>query len=53
MDVRVELKRKLSAKELKLLNCSVGKDSWEPLELKGDPTSLSYRKSVLNIHWKD
>ena len=36
-----------------LLNCGVGEDSWEPLGLQGDPTSLSYRKSVLNIHWKD
>ena len=30
-----------------------GEDSWEPLGLQGDPTSPSYRKSVLNIHWKD
>ena len=29
MDVRVGLWRKLSAKELMLLNCSVGEDSWE------------------------
>ena len=36
-----------------LLNCGVGEDSWESLGLKGDPTSPSYRKSVLNIHWKD
>ena len=27
MDVRVGLKRKFSAKELKLLNCGVGEDS--------------------------
>ena len=26
---------------------------WESLGLQGDPTSPSYRKSVLNIHWKD
>ena len=32
-------KRKLSAKELMLLNCDVGEDSWESLELPGDPTS--------------
>ena len=51
--MRVGILSKLNTKGLKLLNCSVGKDSWEPLELKGDPTSLSYRKSVLNIHWKD
>ena len=36
-----------------LLNCGVGEDSWEPLELQGDPTHQSSRKSVLNIHWKD
>ena len=36
-----------------LLNCCVGEDSWESLGLQGDPTSQSYRKSVLNIHWKD
>ena len=33
--------RKLSAEELMLLNCGVGEDSWEPLELQGDPTSPS------------
>ena len=36
-----------------LLNCDVKEDSWEPLRVQGDPTSPSYRKSVLNIHWKD
>ena len=36
-----------------LLNCGVGEDSWQSLELQGDPTSQSKRKSVLNIHWKD
>jgi len=36
-----------------LLNCGVGEDSWESLGQQGDPTSPSYRKSVLNIHWKD
>ena len=33
MDVRVGLLRKLSAEELMLLNCCVGKDSWESLEI--------------------
>ena len=28
-------------------------DSWESLGLKGDETSPSQRKSVLDIHWKD
>ena len=36
-----------------LLKCGVGEDSWESLGLQGDPTRQSYRKSVLNIHWKD
>jgi len=36
-----------------LLNCGVGEDCWESLGLQGDATSLSWRKSILNIHWKD
>ena len=36
-----------------LLNCDVREDSWESLRQQGNPTSPSYRKSVLNIHWKD
>ena len=36
-----------------LLNCGVGEDSWESLGLQGDPTNQSWRKSVLNIHWKE
>ena len=49
MDVRVGLWRRLSAEELMLLNCGVG----ESCGLQGDPTRPSWRKSVLNIHWKD
>ena len=41
MDVRVGLERKLSAKELMLLNYVVGEDSCKSLELQGDPTSPS------------
>ena len=41
MDVRVGLWRKLSAKELMLLNYGVGEDSWESLGLQGDQTSQS------------
>ena len=52
MDVRVGLERKLSTEELMLLNCGVGEDSWESLGLQGDPTSPSWRRSVLGIHWK-
>ena len=33
--------RKLSSKELMLLNCGVGEDSWESLGQQGDPTSPS------------
>ena len=48
MDVRVGLWRKLSTKELMLLNCGVGEDSWEsldckeiqPVHSKGDQYSL-------------
>ena len=41
MDVRVGLWRRLSAKELMLLNCGVGEDSWESLGLQEDLISLS------------
>ena len=51
--VRVGLWRKLSAKELMLLNCGVGEYSWESFGLQGDQTSQSLRKSILNIHWKN
>ena len=34
MDVRVGLRRRLSAEELMLLNCGVGEDSWESLDCK-------------------
>ena len=44
---------KLSAKELKLLNCCAGEDSWESPDLQGNQTSQSERKSVLNGHRKD
>ena len=53
MDVRVGLWRKMSAKELMLLNCGVGEDSWESLGLQGDPTSPFWRRSALGVHWKD
>ena len=33
------MQRKLSTKELMLLNCGVAEDSWESLGLQGDPTS--------------
>ena len=58
MDVRVELKRKLSAEELMLLNCGVEEDSWEldsweldckeiqPVNPKGNQSSTFIRKMV-------
>ena len=53
MDVRVGLWRKLSAEELKLLNCGVGEDSWESLGEQGDPTSPFWRRSALGFLRKD
>ena len=34
-------------------NCSAGEGSWESLGQQEDQTSQSWRKSTLNIHWKD
>ena len=50
MDVRVGLWRKLSAEELMLLNCGVGEDSWESLEIqpvhpKGDQSWVFIRRT--------
>ena len=44
---------KAEHRRIDALNCGVGEDPWESLGLQGDPTSPSYRKSVLNIRWKD
>ena len=35
-----------------LLNYGVREYSWESLGLQGDQTSQSWRKSLLNIHWR-
>ena len=53
MDVRVGLWRKLRAKELMLLHCGVGEDSWESLGLQGDPTSPFWRRSALGFLWRE
>ena len=53
MDVKVGLWRKLSTKELMLLNCGVGEDSWESLGLQGDPTSPFWRRSALGFLWRE
>ena len=50
---RVGLWRKLSAKELMLLNYGVGEDPWESLGLQGDPTSPFWRRSALGVLWKE
>ena len=36
-----------------LLNCGVGEDSWESLGLQGDPSSPSWRRSVLGVLRKE
>ena len=46
-------KKRLSAEEPMLSNCDAGEDSWESWSQKEDQTSQSYRKSTLNIHWKE
>ena len=40
-------------KEFMLLNSGVGEDSWVSLGLQGGPTSPSWRRSVVGVHWKD
>ena len=45
--------RKLSTEEFVFLNCGVGEDSWESLRQPEVPTSPYWRKSVMNVHWKD
>ena len=42
-----------ASKDLILMNCDVGEYSWASLGLQEDQTSQSWRKSVVNIHWKD
>ena len=53
MDVRVGLWRRLSTKELMLLNYGVREDSWESLGLQGDPTSSFWRRSTLGFLWTE
>ena len=43
----------LSTGELTLLNRGAGKDSWESFGQQGDQISKYWRKSVLNINWKE
>ena len=43
----------LTAEELMFLNCGGGEDSWESLGLQEDPTSPSWRRSILGVYWRD
>ena len=45
--------KKAMHQRIDALNCGVAEDSWGSLGLQVDPTSQSWRKSVLTIHWKD
>ena len=45
--------KKAECQRTDALNCGVGEDSWESLALQRDPTSPSYWRSVLGVHWKD
>ena len=45
--------KKAQLRRIDAFECGVGEDSWESLGLQGDPTSLSSRRSVLGVHWKD
>ena len=49
MDVRVGLWRRQSTRDLMLLNCGVGENSWESLGLQGCPTSPFWRRSALGF----
>ena len=43
----------LQGQKLMFSNCGVGEDSWESLRLQLDPTSPSWKRSVLGVHWRD
>ena len=45
--------KKAEHEELTLSNCGTGEASWESIGQQRDHTSQFYRKSTLNIHWKD
>ena len=49
----LDYKESWAPKNWCFLNWGFGVDSWEPLDLQGDPTSPSWGRSVLSIHWKD
>ena len=45
--------KKVDCWRIDAFNCGAGEDSWESLGQQEDQTSQSWRKSILNIHWKD
>ena len=45
--------KKAECRRMDALELWCGEESWESLELQGELTSQSWRKSILNIHWKD
>ena len=51
MDVRVGLWRKLSAKDLMLLHCDAGEDSWVPWTARRSNQSIL--KEISPEYWKD
>ena len=51
--MRVERWRRLSTKELMLLNCGVGEDSWESLGLQGDSTCPFWKRSTMGFLWRN
>ena len=53
MDVKSWTIKKAEHKEVRLLNCDVGEDSWESLGHQRDQRNQSQKKPILNIHWKD
>ena len=48
-----ELDYKAEHQRIDAFELGVWEDSWESLGLQGDPTSPFWRRSVLNVHWKD
>ena len=51
--IKIKNERRLRTEELMISNCSAGEGSWESLGQQEDQTSQSWRKSTLNILWKD
>ena len=45
--------KKADSKELMLLNCGAGGDSWESRGLQREQSYPFWRKSTLSAHWKD